>query len=203
MNISSNLQLLSEAAKTDMEINTSSSAKYDKVVEAYKAIPEIDGISVTEASDVIVTATKYDEYYVEMVNLAPFMLDSGIKSISKALDLVAEANGLPAKSVGLVVESQSVVDAQLKNAMNRSRSSGNYTIIENAIKKVNNNNATIHKLLEKGYDVVKKSEKSKVCPDCGKAKCVCEKKCSEGECGDGSCGPDGKAVIAECDKKKN
>ena len=199
MDISSNLQLLSEAAQTDIKINTANRAKYDTVYETYKNIPTMDELSVTEASDVIVTETRNHSYYVEMVNLAPFMLDSGIKSISKALDMVAEANDLEPGMVGLVVESQSVVDAKLESAKERARSTGNYNIVENVVNKINKNNLIINRLIREGYDVVKKSDSSKVCPKCGKAvdKCVCEKD----DCADGNCDKDSKAVIAEKCKK--
>lgn len=199
MDIKSNIGILAEAASNDLKLNTASKVKVDTVKEAYNAIPTMKEASVTEASDVIVTATKDNEYYVEMVNLAPFMLDSGINSIAKALDMVAEANELEPKSVGLVVESQASVDAMLENASARAKDTGNYKIMENAVSKVNKNNLLIRKLMSEGYKVAKKSKDSKVCPKCGKAigKCKCK------ECGDGSCAPaSGKAVIAECDGKK-
>ena len=174
MDIKSNLQYLSEAAAIDMKNDTKTSIRLETVSEAYKAIPEAPEAMVTEASDVIVTAVSEDKYYVEMVNLAPFMLDSNITSIAKALDMVAEANGFPAKSVGLVVESQSKVDKMLSSAREKSIQTHNARILENAVAKVNKNNAIIKKLLSEGYRVAKKSDKAEVCPDCGKAKCKCE-----------------------------
>ena len=174
MDIKSNLQLLSEAAAIDTKINTKAAMRYDVVREAYKAIPEATEAMVTEASDVIVTATSDGNYYVEMVNLAPFMLDSGIKSVATALDKVAESYGLPDRSVGLVVESQSFVDYTLESARAKAESTGNTKILENALSKVNKNNAIIAKLMSEGYEVVKKTDNAKVCPDCGKAKCKCD-----------------------------
>lgn len=210
MDIKSNLQLLSEAAALDMKINTSNDANLDTVREAYNAIPTIKEPAVTEATDVIVNDTA-SGYYVEMVNLAPFMMDSGIKSVSRALDMVAEANNLPAKSVGLVVESQTSVDTTLRAAKSRSDRTGNNKFVENAISKVNKNNVLIHKLLSEGYKVAKKSDDSKVCPKCGKvlSKCTCKEGCAkEGctkkECGDGSTSgssDQGTSVIAEGKKK--
>ena len=193
MDIKNNLSLLAEAASTDMKMNTAANVKLDTVKEAYAAIPTISEPAVTEAADVIVNGTK-DGYFVEMVNLAPFMMDAGIKDIGKALNLVAEANGLESKSVGLVVESQSSVEKILASANERAKKTGNYKLIENAVSKVNKNNAIIHRLLTEGYKVAKKSDDSKVCPKCGKVKCKCE-------CGDGSCSTGNKAVIAE--KSKN
>lgn len=174
MDIKSNLQLLAEAAAADTSLDIAKSAKLDTVKETYSVIDESDEMMVTEAADVIVTKTRKGEYYTEMVNIAPFMTDAGITSIAKALDMVAEANGLPEKSVGLVVESQSSVNATLDAAQAKSARTNNKKILENAINKVNKNNAIISKLLSEGFKVKKKSEDSKVCPKCGKAKCKCE-----------------------------
>ena len=197
MDIKSNMQLVAEAAAMDIKINTANSNKKDTVLEAYTAIPTIKEPAVTEAADVIINQTS-DGYYVEMVNLAPFMFDSGIKSIGTALDIVAEANNLNEKEVGLVVESQVNVNNNIANAEARAKKTGNYKVLENAVNKVNKNNLIIKRLLDEGYKVVKKSDDSKVCPKCGKVagKCKCE-------CGD-NCGPDGgKSVIAESDDKKS
>lgn len=186
MDIKSNLQLLSEAAAYDTTINTKASVRLDTVREAYTAIPTMPADMVTEAADVVISAAPNGNYYVEMTNLAPFMLDSGIKSISKALDLVAEANYLPKKSVGLVVESQSYIETTLNNARTKADASGNHKILESAINKVNKNNAVIAKLLSEGYKVAKKNDDAKVCPDCGKSKskCVCDEDCDNGNCDD-------------------
>ncbi len=189
MDIKSNLTILAEAAASDIKANSSASLKLDTVKEAYGAIPTINEPAVTEAADVIVNDTR-DGYYVEMVNLAPFMMDSGIKSISKALDIVAEANGLEPKTIGLVVDSQANIEATLEAAQKRAKETGNYKLVENAISKVNKNNVLIKRLLSEGYKVAKKSEDSKVCPKCGKAKCKCE-------CGGSCSGCGDKAVIAE------
>ena len=199
MNISSNLKLLSEAANNDININTNTRIKYESVLEEYNNIPEMDEISVTEAKDVIITETLFGKYYVEMVNLSPFMLDSGIKSISKALDLVAEANGLRHEDLGLVVESQDAINAKLENARIRAKKTGNKNILENMLIKIHKDNLLIKKLISEGHDVVKKSSDSKVCPKCGKAMDKCDCCDDEEECGDGSC--DSKAVIAEKCKK--
>lgn len=176
MDIKTNLQLLSEAAAYDTTINTKASVRLDTVREAYNAIPEMPCDMVTEAADVVVNAAPDGNYYVEMTNLAPFMLDSGIKSISKALDLVAEANILPDKSVGLVIESQAYIESTLNSARAKADATGNYKILEAAISKVNKNNAIVAKLLSEGYKVAKKNDNAKVCPDCGKSKdkCTCE-----------------------------
>ena len=196
MDIKSNLQLLSEAAAYDTAINTKASVRLDTVREAYNAIPEMPSDMVTEASDVVISAAPDGNYYVEMTNLAPFMLDSGIKSIAKALDLVAEANFLPEKSVGLVVESQAYIESTLKLARIKADSTGNPKILESALNKVNKNNAVVAKLLSEGYKVAKKNNDAKVCPDCGKAKgkCTCE------ECDGTNCNASAKNESKACKK---
>lgn len=203
MNIKSNIQLLAEAAAADLKINTQAVVELDAIKESYNSIPTAEGYCVTEASDVIVNKIGND-YYVEMVNLSPFMLDSGITTIAKALNLVAEANGLPAKSVGLVIDSQESVNGMLANSDARTKSTGNTKIRENAVAKIQKNIAIANKLISEGYKVVKKGDKkdkNTVCPDCGKAKCKCE--CG-GSCGKGSkkecdapSGTSDKAVISE------
>ena len=195
MDIKSNLSILAEAAALDTQLNVVNEANVDLVRESYESIPECEGITVTEAADVVVTPVG-DDYYVEMVNLAPFLLDSGIRSIAKALDMVAEANQLEPKSVGLIIESQESVSKMLADSSARATKIGNDKIRENAMTKVSKNIAIAKKLMSEGYKVAKKRSDAKVCENCGKAKC---------ECDGAGCGSDGgngsKAAIAEkCDK---
>ena len=207
MDIKSNFAILTEMASIDNSINTRSKVELDAVKEAYETIPTAESYVVTEAADVIVNNIN-GSYYVEMVNLSPFMQDAGLTSIAKALDLVAEANNMEPKSIGLVVESQGMINAILANADAKSKSTGNHKIRENAITKVQKDVAIVNKLLNEGYKVAKKGDKdkgNKVCKNCGKAECKCE--CG-GSCGKGSkkeCDASGstagKAVIAECDDK--
>jgi len=176
MDIKSNLQLLSEAAEFDLRETDDSIITIDTVREAYDLIPEADEPIVTESTDVIITNTRDGEYYVEMVNLAPFMFDSGITNIAEALDIVAEANNLPKKSVGLIIESQDAVDAYLEAAKKKSEKTKDPKHAKKAAEKINKSNAAAAKLLKNGYKVKKKSVNSKVCPSCGKVaeKCMCE-----------------------------
>ena len=175
MDLRSNLSLLSEAASFDTKARTSETLRYDAIKEAYENLPEVYEACVTEAADVIVTRTSLGEYYVEMMNLAPFMRDSDIHSISRALELVEEANNIPYRGLTLVVESQDNVDAMLENASKRTQQTGNRRYLENALNKLNDNNAIITRLLTEGRKVAKKGS-DKVCPKCGKAssKCVCK-----------------------------
>lgn len=174
MDIKSNLTLLSEAASADTSIDTRVSADRNAIVEAYAAIPTCHESIVTTAADVVVTETANREYFVEMSNLAPFMMDSGIRSISAALNFVAEANGLMPGDVGLIVESHQAVHDTLEAAAKRANANNNPRILESALAKVARNVAVVRKLVEAGYDVKAKSKDSKVCPNCGKATCNCE-----------------------------
>ena len=175
MNIKNNIQLLAEMAKSDIEAGDNLNKSYSAVKESYENITESSDDIVTEASDVIVNKIG-DEYYVEMINLYPFMKDSGIHSISEALDLVAKANFLPEKAVGLALESQSEIDDFLEAAKAKTKKTKNNSHLKNALDKVDKNNAVAKKLKSKGYKVVKKKSGSKVCPKCGKvaSKCTCE-----------------------------
>lgn len=176
MDIKSNLQLLSEAAEFDLREINESGINIETVRETYETIPEADEPIVTESTDVIITNTRDGEYYVEMANLAPFMFDSGIMNIAEALDVVAEANGLPKKSVGLIIESQEAVDAYLEAAKKKSKATKDPKYVKKAVEKVNKSNAAASKLMKNGYKVKKKGLNSKVCPSCGKVaeKCMCE-----------------------------
>jgi len=175
MNIKTNIQLLSEAAAIDNELKTDANYTLDTVKEAYKVIPEVPEAIVTEAADVVVTQLSNGDYYCEMVNLAPFMIDAGINNIAEALDLVASAYNLPEKSVGLVIESQERIDSMLEAARKSSQEKKNPKIMKKAADKVNKNNAVAAKLMKQGYKVAKKNASSKVCPKCGKVstKCKC------------------------------
>lgn len=193
MNIKTNMALLAEAAAIDANLNIVNEANVDAVRESYNSIPECVGITVTEAADVVVTPVAGD-YFVEMTNLAPFLLDSGIRSVSKALDMVAEANGLEPKSVGLIIDSQDTVSRMLYESTAKARKTGNDKIRENAISKVSKNIAIAKRLMSEGYKVAKKRSDAKVCDKCGKAKGKCE--CDGANCSTGS-----NAVIAEGDDK--
>lgn len=192
MDIKTNMALLAEAAAIDANLNIVNEANVDAVRESYNNIPECVGITVTEAADVVITPVAGD-YFVEMTNLAPFLLDSGIRSVSKALDMVAEANGLEPKSVGLIIDSQDTVSRMLYESTAKARKTGNDKIRENAISKVSKNIAIAKRLMSEGYKVAKKRSDAKVCDKCGKAKGKCE--CDGANCSTGS------AVIAEGDKK--
>lgn len=174
MNIKSNLQLLAEAAATDMKIHSKNTYALDSVREAYSKIPESPEMIVTEAENVLITETFENEYYVDMANLAPFMMDSGITNIGEALDMVAAANGLEPKALGLCIESQANVDAMLEAAKKKSEETKSDKPLKAAMAKVDKNNKAAATLMKKGYKVVKKSNSSKVCPKCGKANCKCE-----------------------------
>ena len=193
MDIKTNMALLAEAAAIDANLNIVNEANVDAVRESYNSIPECVGITVTEAADVVVTPVAGD-YFVEMTNLAPFLLDSGIRSVSKALDMVAEANGLEPKSVGLIIDSQDTVSRMLYESTAKARKTGNDKIRENAISKVSKNIAIAKRLMSEGYKVAKKRSDAKVCDKCGKAKGKCE--CDGANCSTGS-----NAVIAEGDDK--
>ena len=176
MDLKSNLQLMSEAAISDIQAATSMNLELDTVREAFELIPEAPEPVVTEAADVLVTQMSTGEYYVEFANLAPFMNDAGITNIAEALDLVAEVYGLPKKSIGLIVESAEKVDTILETAKSKAKKTGNQKVAKNAVVKVDKTNKVAKSLMENGYKVARKSKDSAVCSKCGKviSKCTCK-----------------------------
>lgn len=176
MNLKSSMQLIAEAATADMNIRTEATRTFDMIREAYNRIPEAPEAVVTEAADVLITETFEHEYFVEMVNLAPFMLDSGIRDIAEALDMVAVANGIEPKALGLCIESQATIDAYLEAAKKKTKETGDPKHLKKAADKVDKNNKVANNLMKKGYKVVRKKAESKVCPKCGKvvSKCKCK-----------------------------
>jgi enolase len=111
-----------------------------------------------------------DKYYTEMNFLHPFMKSNNIKTITEALDEVARANRLPVKSVGLLIEAENTVDANIAKAIE----SGNCKKKESALAKVSKAVGIADKLKKNGYDVKKK--KPTKCPECGQINCSCTSK---------------------------
>lgn len=173
MDIKSNIRLLSEMAESDVKVGSKIRSERASIVSEYANIPESEDFICTEASDVVVHQTE-DGFYVEMVNLAPFMMDAGLKKIGEALDLVAEANGINHREVGLVVDSHYSVGKMLESAEERANRNNNPRILESALARLKKDNDIISHLFAEGYRVRAKNKKSKVCPKCGKAKCRCE-----------------------------
>ena len=184
MNFKSNISLLAEAAAHEAANNVQQNYDIDTIIEAYNTIPESDEAVVTEASDVLVTRTLNNDYYVELANLAPFMKDSGITDIKDAMQLVAEANDIYLSDLTLCIESQDEVNSFLEAAKKKSKETGDSKYVKSAMKKVDKNNKAAASLMKHGVKVAKKRSSSKVCPKCGKVASKCKCECGSSTLGD-------------------
>lgn len=63
-------------------------------------------------------------YLVEMDMLAKFMTGAGVTDVPKALDMIAECNGLERKYMALLIESDDVVAELIEEAKNEKRAKG-------------------------------------------------------------------------------
>lgn len=105
--IKNTFSILAECAATDLP-DTERVLRESEIRSAYNSIQEAEEEYYASANMVPVVKIA-DNYYTEAQFMAPFMRDAGIKSISEALNAIAEANGLPAKGVGLLIESECAV----------------------------------------------------------------------------------------------
>ena len=138
--------LLAEAAAMDLSANTEGVLTESEIDTRMKNIDEVSEDIIYTAE--MVTVIAVDESYLTDINaLMPFMKTNGIKSVGEALDMVAEANGMPPKSIGLLVESDAYVDALLEKACAKKTKEGKNKILDK-IKKATD---LSDKLKKKGY----------------------------------------------------
>ena len=154
------MSLLAECAVQDLSVNTEGAIKESTIRSTYSNIPEVSEESVFEAQMVPVQKIGED-YMVEAYSIYPFMNSYGIKAMSEALDYVAEANNLPPKSVGLLIESQECVTDMIDCAITAAKESGNQKQKTGALAKVGKVEKLADALQKAGYKVKKKCSKCK------------------------------------------
>lgn len=145
--IKDSFSILAECAAFDLP-DTKRAVRESEVRSAYDSIEEIseEYFAVAEAVPVVEIQ---DEYFTEANFLAPFMRDSGIKSISEALDAIAEANNLEPKSVGLLIESKCEVSDMIEKACQKENSKMKDAVMDRVDKAAN----LAKSLKEKGHPV--------------------------------------------------
>lgn len=166
------------------------------LVEAYNNIKEMPEVIRTTASMVPVIESQ-GNYVVETNYLIPFMRENGIETVEEALDMVAEANGLEPKHVGLVVAAQDGI-----NSLSESE------VSEAVEAKLEGFLRMADRLLENGYPVFKKISaiyEDAHGPNCHCAECTAKRECGNAkrECNDANtpkdeCGGSGKGKKDEC-----
>lgn len=153
--IKDSFSILAECAAIDLP-DTRRVVRESEVRSDYENIEEA-------ASNYMVTAEMVpvvqigNEYYTEAQLLAPFMRDSEIKSMAEALDSIAEANNLPVKSVGLLVESEFNVSGMIEKACQKESGKAKDAIMN----KIGKATDLVNNLKSKGYPVKRKPNKKK------------------------------------------
>ncbi len=112
--IKDTFSILAECAAIDLP-DTQRVVRESEVKTGYTDIEEAAG-NYTITAEMVPVVQIENEYFTEAQLLAPFMRDAGIKSMAEALTAVAEANNLPEKSVGLLIESGCSVNSVIEKA---------------------------------------------------------------------------------------
>lgn len=151
--IKDTFSILAECAAIDLP-DTQRVVRESEVRSDYENIEEAAGNYIITAEMVPVVQIG-NEYYTEAQLLAPFMRDAEIRSIAEALDCVAEANKLEAKSVGLLVESNSSVSGMIEKACKKESGKTKDKVMD----KVSKATDLVKNLKSKGYPVKRKVDK--------------------------------------------
>jgi len=148
--IKDSFSVLAECAAIDLP-GTDGIVRESEVRSDYSSIEEVSEEYIATAEMVPVVKIN-EEYFTEATFLAPFMRDNGVKSIAEALDAVASANNLPAKSVGLLIESECGVSEMIGKACEKE----NAKVKDKVLDKVSKATRLAKSLKDKGYPCKKK-----------------------------------------------
>jgi hypothetical protein len=147
------LTLLAECATSDLVSSTELSVEEASIINRYNSIEEASRIIRYDA-DVVPVVNIDGQYYTEMNWLSAYMNSNEIKSITEALDNVAESNKLPAHSVGLLIESSDGVAAIINKAITGAKKN-------KALGKVAKSETLAEKLKKNGYPIKRKKSSKK------------------------------------------
>ena len=151
------LVLLAECAAADLDTNTELSITESSLLRAYDSIEECtDEVQIGAK---MVPVIKVDGVFVTEMNwLAPYMNANGITSIMEALNDIAMSNGLPEKSVGLLVESKDTVSGIISKVVVGAKK-------QKTMDKLGKNQSLLDKLKKAGYPVKRKKNKKSIHED--------------------------------------
>lgn len=153
--IKDSFSILAECAAIDFP-DTRRVVRESEVRSDYENIEEAETNYLVTAEMVPVVQIE-NEFFTEAQFLAPFMRDAGIRSMVEALDLIAEANNLPAKSVGLLVESNCAVTEMIEKACQKESAKAK----DGVMNKIGKSIDFVKNLKSKGYPVKRKPDKKK------------------------------------------
>jgi hypothetical protein len=151
--IKDTFSILAECAAIDLP-DTQRVVRESEVRSGYEDIEEAADTYCITAEMVPVIQIE-NEFYTEAQLLAPFMRDAEIRSMAEALDCIAEANHLPAKSVGLLIESNCAVSEMIQKACQKESSK----VKDAVMNKIGKATDLAKELKSKGYPVKRKKGK--------------------------------------------
>lgn len=154
--VKDSLSLLIEAGAVDINNDTKSVVRESTIRKGYNQIESVSEEFIYGPEMVPVVSIN-NELFTEMNFLKPYMDTNGIRSISEALNNVAEANGLSECSVGLLIESDGGVDECISKALE----SGSPKKKENVFDKIGKAIDITDTLKKKGIKVKKKASAKK------------------------------------------
>ena len=151
--IKDSFSILAECAAIDLP-DTRRIVRESEVKSDYENIEEVS--MYYEACAEIIPVIEMDgQYFTEAQFLAPFMRDAGVRSMTEALDCIAEANNLPPKSVGLLIESKGGVSEMIEKACQKESCKAKDAVMD----KIDKATSLVKNLKSKGYPVKCKSDK--------------------------------------------
>ena len=161
--------LLIECAGNDIKTDTRKSIRESVLKTQYASIKEATQ-TVVYSAEMVPVIQLPEGVFTEMSFLHPFMKTNNIKSITTALNIVAEANKLPHGGVGLMIESKEAINKKINDAKAKGAKAE-----EKAKETVDKANKVVEKLKDKGIPVITKKEQC--CSECGKpiSECKCKK----------------------------
>lgn len=152
--IKDSFSILAECAAIDLP-DTKRAVRESEVRSGYENIEEAS-FNYTVTAEMVPVVEFNNEYYTEAQFLSPFMRDAGIKSMIEALDCVAEANNLPVKSVGLLIESECAISGMIEKACQKESNKAKDAIMT----KIGKATDLASTLKAKGYPIKRKADKS-------------------------------------------
>lgn len=163
--IKDSFSILAECAAIDLP-DTRRVVRESEVRSEYENIEEAS-FDYAATAEMVPVVEMGGEYYTEAQFLAPFMRDAEIRSIAEALDCIAEANNLPPKSVGLLIESNKTVTGVIDKHVKKSGDVLNGVVdkskekFDATVNKVSKAADLAKNLKSKGYKVKRKKDKKK------------------------------------------
>lgn len=151
--IKDSFSILAECAAIDLP-DTRRVVRESEVRNEYENIEEAS-INYAATAEMVPVVQIENAYYTEAQFMAPFMRDAEIRSMVEALDIIAEANNLPKKSVGLLIESNCAVSEMIEKACQKESTKAK-DVVMNKIGKATD---LAKNLKSKGYPVKRKADK--------------------------------------------